>query len=249
MKIISLLVSLFGIIKTKALGCVSVINQECMARPKIIDVNKNEIVLYPLSIKINKCSGNCNNIHDPKTKLCVPDIVKDTNIKIFNMLSRINEKRKITWHETCKCICRFTKAVCNDKQEWNENKCRCECKEDLIDKLVCDKGYIFNPSTCTCDCNKYCEVGQYLDYDNCVCRKKLIDFLIEQYTNIVDIENTNNLINNDNNDNNIYFILFIIFLILCILLIMGLMYYYRKNSSKKILNKMYNIVYSCDNAY
>ena len=220
-----------------------------MTRPKIIDVNKNEPVFYPVSIKVNKCSGNCSNINDPMAKLCVPDIVKDTNIKVFNMLARINETRKITWHESCKCICRFTKAVCNNKQEWNENKCKCACKEDLIDKLVCDKGYIWNPSTCTCDCNKYWEVGQYLDYDNCICRKKLIDYLIEQFTNIVDIENKNNLINNDNNDNNIYFVLFIIFLILCILLIMGLIHYYRKNSNKKILNKMYNIVYSCDNAY
>ena len=139
----------------------------------------------------------------------MPDIVKDTNIKVFNMLARINETRKITWHESCKCICRLTKAVCNNKQEWNENKCKCACKEDLIDKLVCGKGYIWNPSTCTCDCNKYCEVGQYLDYDNCICRKKLIDYLIEQSTNIVDIENKNNLINNDNNDNNIYFIYYI----------------------------------------
>ena len=190
-----------------------------MARPKIIDVNK----YYPLSIKVNKCSGNCNNINDPMAKLCVPDIIKDTNIKVFNMFARINETSKITWHESCKCICRFTNAVCNDKQEWNENKCKCACKEDLIDKLVYDKGYIWNPSTCTCDCNKYCEVGQYLDYDNCICRKKLIlfDYLIEQCTNIVDIENKNNLINNTN----IYFILFIIFLILCILLIMGLIYH------------------------
>ena len=113
-----------------------------MVRPKIIDGNKNEIVFYSLSIKVNKCSGNCNNINDPEVKLCVPDIVKNMNIKVFNMLARINETRKITWHETCKCICRFTKAVCNDKQEWDENKCKCECKEDLIDKLKCDKGYM-----------------------------------------------------------------------------------------------------------
>ena len=247
MRVINLLLSLFSIIKTKALECVSVANQKCMARPKITDANKNELVSYPLSIKINKCSGNCNNINDPMAKLCVPDIAKDTNINVFNMLARINETRKITWHKSCKCICRFTKAVCNNKQEWNENKCKCACKEDLIDKLVCDKGYIWNPSTCTCDCNKYCEVGQYLDYDNCICTKKLVNYLIEECTNIVDIENKNNLINNVNNDN-IYFVLFI-FLILCILLIMGLIYYYRKNSNKKILNKMYNIVYSCDNAY
>ena len=142
MRVINLLISLFSIIKTKALECVSAVNQKCMARPKIIDINKNEPVFYPLSIKINKCSGNCNNINDPMAKLCMSDIVKDTNIKVFNILARINETRKI-WHKNCKCICRFTKAVCNNKQEWNENKCKCTYKEDLIDKLVSDKGYIY----------------------------------------------------------------------------------------------------------
>ena len=53
MRVINLLISLFSIIKTKALECVSVVNQKCMPRPKIIDVNKNELVFYPLSIKIN----------------------------------------------------------------------------------------------------------------------------------------------------------------------------------------------------
>ena len=174
MKIISLLISLSSLIKTKALECVSVINQECIARPKIIDFNKNELVFYPLSIKINKCNGNCNNINDPMAKLCLPSIVKNMNIKVFNMLSKINETRKTTWDENFKCICRFTSAVCNNKQEWNGNKCKCECKEDLIDKLVCDKGYMSSPSTCECECDKYCGTGQYLHYDNCVCRKKLI---------------------------------------------------------------------------
>ena len=56
-----------------------------MSRPKIIDLNKNEPVFYPLSIKVNKCSGECNNINDPIAKLCVPDIVKDMNIKVFNL--------------------------------------------------------------------------------------------------------------------------------------------------------------------
>ena len=222
MKIISLLTSLFGIIKTKALECVSVTNQECMARPKIIDVNKNEI-FYLLSIKVNKCSGNCNNINDPMTKLCIPDIIKDTNIKVFNMLARINETRKITWHETCKCICGFTKAVCNDKQEWDKNKCKCECKEDLIDKLKCNKGYMWNLSTCTCECNKYCEVGQYLDYENCICRKKLIDYLIEQCTRIADIDSYKTELSKTN----VYFILFIIFLFFfVVLLVVGLIYYF-----------------------
>ena len=207
MKIISSLISLFGIIKTKALECVSVTNQECMARPTIIDVNKNEIVFYPLSIKVNKCSGNCNNINDPIAKLCIPDIIKDMNIKVFNILARINETRKIKWHETCKFIFRFTKAVCNDKQEWDENKCKCECKEDLIDKLKCNKGYMWNPSTCTCECDKYCEVGQYLDYENCVCRKKLINYLIEQCTSIADIDSYKT----ESSKTSVYFILLLYF--------------------------------------
>ena len=47
---------------------------------------------------------------------------------------------------------------------------------------------MWNPSTCTCECDKYCEIGQYLDYKNCVCRKKIIDDLIEQCTSIVDMD-------------------------------------------------------------
>ena len=54
-------------------------------------------------------------------------------------MSRTNETRFIEWHETCKCECTFGENVCNNKQRWNKNKCRCECKE-LIDKGVCDKG-------------------------------------------------------------------------------------------------------------
>ena len=43
-------------------------------------------------------------------------------------------KQDIIWQETCKCVCRLTSSVCNIRQIWNEDKCRCECKEDLIDK-------------------------------------------------------------------------------------------------------------------
>ena len=93
--IINLLVNFIGAIKVKALKCVSAVNEKCMARPKIIDTNANEPVFYLLSIKVNKCSGSCNIINDPMAKLCAPDVVKDLNLKVFNMLSRINETRKI----------------------------------------------------------------------------------------------------------------------------------------------------------
>ena len=87
------------------LECVSINNQECKVRPGIVNVNSNEPLFYPFSIKKSKCSGSCNNINDPYAKLCVPDVVKNLNIKVFNLMSRTNETRHIKWHETCKCIC------------------------------------------------------------------------------------------------------------------------------------------------
>ena len=63
-------------------------------------------------------------------------------------MSRINETRQIIWHKTCKSVCRLTSTVCNSMEIWNEDKCRCKCKEDVINKMVRDKGCISNPSNC-----------------------------------------------------------------------------------------------------
>ena len=134
-------------------------NQESKTRPKIIDVNNSEPVFYPYSIKVNKCSGSCSIINDPNAKLCVPGLIKNINVKVFNLMSRINETRQIIWHETCKCVCRLNSAVCNSRQIWNEDKWRCECKGDLVNKMVCDKGDIWNPSNCACECDKSCGIG------------------------------------------------------------------------------------------
>ena len=86
-----------------SLSSISMNNQECKVRPEIVNVNSDDPVFYPFSIKISKCSGNCNSINDPYAKLCVPDVVKTLNVKVFNLMSRTNETRHIEWHETCKC--------------------------------------------------------------------------------------------------------------------------------------------------
>ena len=156
-------------------------NPECKVRPEIISINSNDPMSYPFSVKINKCSGNCNNVNDPYAKICVPDVIKNLNLKVFNLLTRINETRSIKWHESCKCICRLDKIICNNKQRWNKNKCRCECKE-LIDKGVCNKGYTWNPSNCECECDKSCDFGEYLDCSDCKCRKKRVDLFVEKCT-------------------------------------------------------------------
>ena len=61
-------------------------NQECKVRPEIVDDNCDEPVFYPLSIKTSKHSGSCNNINDPYAKMCVPDVVKNLNAKVFNLI-------------------------------------------------------------------------------------------------------------------------------------------------------------------
>ena len=131
----------FNLSNGNSLKCVSMNNQECKSRPKTINVNKNEPVFYPYSIKVNKCSGSCNTINDPYAKICVPDSIKNTNVKVFNLMSRNNETRHTEWHKTCKCRCRLDGIVCNNKKRWNEDNSRCECKE-LIDKGMCNKGFI-----------------------------------------------------------------------------------------------------------
>ena len=111
-----------------SLKCGSMNNQECKVRLKVVNVDSDEPVFFPFSIKTRKCSGSCNNINDPYAKLCVPDFVKNINLKGFSLMSRANETRHIEWHEMCKCKCRPDASVCNNKQHWNENKCKCECK-------------------------------------------------------------------------------------------------------------------------
>ena len=168
-----------------SLKCISMKNQECKVRPQIVNVNGNEPVFFPFSIKTSKCSGSCYNINNPYAKLCVFDVAKNLNVRAFNLMSRTNVTRHREWHETCKCKCRLDGSICNNKQRWNDDKCRCEYKE-LIDKGVSDEGFIWNPSNFECECDKSCEVGEHLDHEKCICRKKLVDKSVNECTGNVE---------------------------------------------------------------
>ena len=169
-----------SVLNVNSLESVSMNNQECKIRPEIININTNEPLFYPYS---------CNTINDPYAKkIYVPDNIKNANFKVFNLMSRTNETKHIKWHKTCKCRCRLDSSVCNNKQRWNEDKCRCECKE-FIDKDMCDKGFVWNPSNWECECDESYDIGEYLDYKNCKCRKRIIDKLVEECSkNIYEIE-------------------------------------------------------------
>ena len=211
---------------------------ECKIRTEIINLNTNEPMFYPYSIKINKCKGSCNTINDPYAKICVSDNIKNTNVKVFNLMPRTNETRHIKWH---KCRCRLAASICSNKQRWNDEKCRCECKE-LIDKGMCDNGFIFNPSNCECECDKSCDIGEYLDYKTCKCRKKIIDKLFEECSENIDEnkmlynETLDIISSSDNNKTSdsciVYIVLFSVFFIVNIsVTIYVYLFPYLKNKS------------------
>ena len=187
---------------SSSLNCIWMKNQKSKTKHQIVNVNSNNPIFYPFSIKISKWCDNCNNIINPYAKICVPDIMKNLNVKLFNLMSRTNENRFIEWHEKCKYKRRLDAIVSNNKQPWVKNKFWCQCKE-LFDKGVCDKEFIWNPSNCECECEKSCNIGEYLDYENCKCRTKLVHKLIDEYTKtieevklaIITLENENSYYN------------------------------------------------------
>ena len=86
----------------------------------------------------------------------------------------------------------------------------------MIKKGACDKGYVWNPSNCECERDKSCNIGEYLDYSSCKCRKKLIDLLLEECTeNIKETKLIKVTVENKSNDRCrsyvVYEVLFVIF--------------------------------------
>ena len=76
----------FSGLSVNSLECVSMKNQECKVREEVVNVYTNNPVFDPFSVKVNKCSGNSNNIHDPYARLCVPNVGKNINLKVLNLM-------------------------------------------------------------------------------------------------------------------------------------------------------------------
>ena len=106
-------------------------------------------MIFLYNIKVNRCSGNCNNISNPYSKVCVHVIIKNNTLNIIDLINQQN-KTKQMFHEICKCVCRLDPIICNNKQKWNKNKCRCEC---LIDRKCYNK--FWNPNSCKCEYKKH----------------------------------------------------------------------------------------------
>ena len=241
---INLAISLFSIFKKKSLECVSAVNQKCTPRPKILDVNEgvDEALFYPYNVLVNKCSGSCNTLDDPMAKLCVPNTVKRINMKVYNFLMRLNATRNVLWHESCKCVCRLNSSVCNSKQIWNSDTCKCDCNEDFAGIMNCDKGYMWNPSTCACECDMWCKPSQYLDYKKCICKNKLTGKVISECTSLINEIMINNKmsITNDDTTTNIFIGLFSVLLFIGITCFCVFTYFKWIKGKKLFKNKFKN---------
>ena len=243
MKVINLLIGLFSIIKTKTLECVSVTNQKFTPRPKILDVNESvgEALFYPYNVLASKCSGSCNTLDDPMAKMWVPNIIKRTNMKVYNFLMRLNETRNVLFHESCKCVCLLNSSVCNIKQIWISDTCRCDFNEDFAAIISFDKEYTWNPSTCSCECDMWCKPSQYLDYKKCVCKNKLIGRVIAECTSVINetMMNNKNNIANDNTTTNIFIGLFSVVMFIGIVCLCVFAYFKFIKGKKLFLKKIY----------
>ena len=106
----------------------------------------------------------------------------------------------------------------------------------MIDKGVCDKGYAWNPSNCECECDKSCDFGEYLDYENCKCRKRLVGKLADECDGNIDEETSLVKINSTkckHNSCTLYIVLFSIFFTINVLIGGYFVYYKYKNRNKE----------------
>ena len=149
--LILVLVSAASVI-TNSTKCISLKNQECKIREVVVN---NKYMAFPCKIKVNRCVGSCNNRSNPYSKVCVPDIVKNVTVKMFDLIALENTTKQIEWHERCKCVCKINQSVCSDKQRFNKTKCRCEC---LISKKY-DNDFIWNINDCECEYKKSSKIN------------------------------------------------------------------------------------------
>ena len=109
--------------------CLTLKRRPCEARPTLVNINSDKFLFYPFIVSFNIFGRSCNTIDDPYVQVCVPNKVKNMNVKVFDLMSRVNETNFFFQHESCECKCRPNESACNSKQKLNDNECWCQCNE------------------------------------------------------------------------------------------------------------------------
>ena len=119
----------------------SLSNQKCMIQPTLINLHPNEysqeFTYYPFVFKLDRCAGSCNTLNDLSNKVCAPNKTEDLNLRVFNMITEINESKTLTKHISCEFKCTVDGRKCNSVQWWINDKFRCEFKKGHI----CENDY------------------------------------------------------------------------------------------------------------
>ena len=105
---------------------------------------------FPYKIEIGRCVGSCNNVSNPHSKVCIPDIVKNVTVKMFDLMNLENTTKQVKFRESCKCVCKINSSVCSEKQKFNKDTCRCQC---LVNKK-CQNDFVWNHSNSECEYKK-----------------------------------------------------------------------------------------------
>ena len=110
--------------------CVSLSNQKCEIQPTLINLHpteySQELYYYPFAVKLDRCVESCYALNDLTNKVCVPNKTENFNLRVFNMITGINESKTLTMNISCKSKCDCIK--CDSNQKWNNDNCRCEFK-------------------------------------------------------------------------------------------------------------------------
>ena len=137
-------------------------NQQHITQPTLIKLHHNKYIqgldCYPFVVNLDRRNESCNMLNDTSSRICVINKIKVVNLRIFKMITGINESKTLTKHISYKCICKFDSRKCNSNQKGNNDKCQCEHK-NLTEHHVCVKKVTFwNPVTCTSETGKYLTV-------------------------------------------------------------------------------------------
>ena len=114
-----------------------------------------------MTVSINKWGGSYNTIDDLNAGVCVPNKAKKMNVKVFNLMSRVNETKSLVQYKLCEFKCGLNESECHSRQNWNHDESWCDCKE-LDDWRSCKISYMQNPRTCDCECKiMVCKINRY----------------------------------------------------------------------------------------
>ena len=82
-----------------------------MIQPTRINLHPNKqsqgFPYYPFEIKLDRCVGSCNTLNDLTNKVCIPNKTEDLNLRVFNMIRKINQSKTLTNNISFECKCRF----------------------------------------------------------------------------------------------------------------------------------------------